>query len=133
MLRLGVVFKALAQDIKKVILPEKTVVVQRFHHIKTLFLDDKLARSALLITLLYILLYLFGAIVGMFFGYPFLDSLFESTSAAANVGLSCGITQVSMPIFLKITYILQMWIGRLEFISVFTLGGLFLALFKGRK
>ena len=133
MLRLGVVFKALAQDIKKVILPEKTVVVQRFHHIKTLFLDDKLARSALLITLLYILLYLFGAIVGMFFGYPFLDSLFESTSAAANVGLSCGITQVSMPIFLKITYILQMWIGRLEFISVFKLGGLFLALFKGRK
>ncbi len=132
MLRVGIIFKALVQDIKRIILPEKAIIVQTFHHIKEVFLEDKLARSALMITLAYLILYGIGAIVGMWFGYPFLDSLFESTSAAANVGLSCGITQVGMPAALKITYIIQMWAGRLEFMSVFTLIGVLIAAVRGR-
>ena len=72
------------------------------------------------------------ALIGMFYGYPFLESLFESTSAAANVGLSCGITAPSMPAALKMTYIFQMWAGRLEFMSVFTLIGFFVAAIKGK-
>jgi len=132
MLRIGVIFKALLEDIKRIILPERTVVVQKFHHIKEIFLEDKQARSALLITLAYLVLYGVGAIVGMFFGYPFLNSLFESTSAAANVGLSCGITSVSMPAALKLTYVFQMWAGRLEFMSVFTLIGFVVAAIKGK-
>ena len=132
MLRLGVMFKALVQDIKRIILPEKAVVVQKFHHIKEVFVVDKQVRSAFLITVAYLILYAFGAMVGMYYGYPFLDSLFESTSAAANVGLSCGITSVAMPSVLKLTYIFQMWIGRLEFISVFTLVGFVVAAIKGR-
>jgi len=132
MLRIGIIFKALQEDIKRIILSERSIVVQKFHHIKEIFLEDKQARSALLITLAYLGLYGLGAIVGMFFGYPFLDSLFESTSAAANVGLSCGITNVSMPVALKFTYILQMWAGRLEFMSVFTLIGFFVAAIRGK-
>ena len=57
----------------------------------------------------------------MLCGFPFLNALFESTSAAANVGLSCGITNAAMPTALKITYIFQMWAGRLEFMSIFVL------------
>jgi trk system potassium uptake protein TrkH len=133
MLRIGLVFKALAQDIKRIILPEKAIVVKKFHHIKDRFLEDAQARSALIITLAYLVLYVLGALIGMLFGYPFLPSLFESTSAAANVGLSCGITNTAMPQALKITYILQMWAGRLEFISVFTLVGFFIALIKGKS
>jgi trk system potassium uptake protein TrkH len=68
----------------------------------------------------------------MLFGYPFLHALFESTSAAANVGLSCGITQTTMPATLKVTYIIQMWAGRLEFMSVFTLLGFLVAALKGK-
>jgi len=132
MLRIGIIFKALKQDLKRIILPENTMVVERYHHIKEVFLEDKQVRSALLITLAYILLYFAGALVGMFFGYPFLNSLFESTSAAANVGLSCGITDISMPAALKITYIIQMWAGRLEFMSVFTLIGFLIAAIKGK-
>jgi len=133
MLRLGIIFKALLQDIKRIILSEKAIIIQKFHHIKEIFLEDALVRSALMITLAYIALYGIGALVGMFFGYPFLDSLFESTSAAANVGLSCGVTNINMPSALKITYILQMWAGRLEFMSIFTLLGFFVAVIKGRK
>jgi len=133
MLRIGIIFKALLEDIKRIILPEKAVIIQKFHHIKEVFLEDKQVRSALLITLAYLVLYGLGAIIGMLFGYPFLNSLFESTSAAANVGLSCGITDVHMPVALKVTYIFQMWAGRLEFMSVFTLIGFLVAIIKGRR
>lgn len=132
MLRIGIIFKALKEDLKRIILPERAVVIERYHHIKEIFLEDKQVRSALLITLAYLVLYFTGAIVGMFFGYPFLNSLFESTSAAANVGLSCGITDVGMPAALKVTYIIQMWAGRLEFMSVFTLFGFLIAVIKGK-
>jgi trk system potassium uptake protein TrkH len=132
MLRVGIIFKALVQDIKKIILPERAVIMQKFHHVQAAFLEDKQVRSVFFITLAYLLLYGFGALVGMWCGYPFLDSLFESTSASANVGLSCGITAVGMPSILKITYIFQMWIGRLEFLSIFTLIGFFVAAIKGK-
>jgi trk system potassium uptake protein TrkH len=133
MLRVGIIVKALKQDLKRIILPERAIVEQKFHHIKEIFLDDKQVRSALLITLAYLALYGLGAIMGMLFGYPFLNSLFESTSAAGNVGFSCGITDPGMPAALKITYIIQMWAGRLEFMSVFTLIGFFIAAIKGRR
>ncbi|MDD5108343.1 MAG: TrkH family potassium uptake protein [Candidatus Omnitrophica bacterium] len=133
MLRLGVIFKALKEDIKKIIMPEKAVVIEKFHHIKEIFLEDKIVRSALTITLAYIVLYGLGALIGMFYGYSFLESLFESTSAAANVGLSCGITNAAMPAALKITYIIQMWVGRLEFMSVFAIIGFLAAAIKGKK
>jgi trk system potassium uptake protein TrkH len=132
MLRLGIIAKALKQDLRRIILPERAIVEQRLHHLKEIFLEDKQVRAALLITVSYLALYGIGALVGMLYGYPFLDSLFESTSAAANVGLSCGITTPSMPAGLKITYIVQMWSGRLEFMSVFTLIGFFIAAIKGR-
>lgn len=131
-LRLGIIFKALAQDVKKIILPERAIVLEKFHHVKKIFLEDTQARAALSITLLYIGLYLLGAIIGVWLGYPFLNSLFESTSAAANVGFSCGITDTGMPALLKITYIFQMWAGRLEFMSVFTLLGVAWAAIKGK-
>lgn len=132
MLRIGIIFKAFKEDLKRIITPERAIVIEKFHHIKEVFLEDKLVRSALIITLAYIILYGLGALVGMFYGYPFLEALFESTSAAANVGLSCGITNIAMPAALKVTYILQMWAGRLEFMSVFTILGFIVASIKGK-
>ncbi|MFH1190704.1 MAG: TrkH family potassium uptake protein [Candidatus Omnitrophota bacterium] len=133
MLRIGIIFKAFKEDLKRIIMPERAIVIEKFHHIREVFLEDKLVRGALMITLAYIILYGLGALVGMFYGYSFLDALFESTSAAANVGLSCGITNAAMPAVLKITYILQMWSGRLEFMSVFTILGFLYASLKGKR
>ena len=132
MLRIGIILKAFKEDLKRIIMPEKAIVIEKFHHIKEVFLEDRLVRSALIITLAYIILYGLGALIGMFYGNPFLESLFESTSAAANVGLSCGITNTAMPAALKITYIIQMWAGRLEFMSVFTILGFLYASIKGK-
>ncbi len=131
-LRLGLLFKALAQDVKRLLFPPSAVVVETFHHIREIVLDDRQVRSAGMVVLCYLALYLLGALAGMLAGHPPLQALFESVSAGANVGLSCGITAVSMPAALKVVYILQMWIGRLEFISVFCLLAALVALVKGR-
>jgi trk/ktr system potassium uptake protein len=37
-----------------------------------------------------------------------------------------------MPVVMKIVYIFEMWAGRLEFMSLFALGGYIMALFRGR-
>jgi trk system potassium uptake protein TrkH len=132
MLRIGIIFKAFKQDIKSVLLPPSAIVTQKFHHIKTMFTEDKQVRAVLIITLGYLFLYGLGTLIGVASGYSFLESLFESTSAAANVGLSCGITDTSMPAILKVTYIIEMWAGRLELMSVFALIGFFVAFVKGR-
>ena len=131
-LRLGLLFKALAQDVKRLLFPPSAVVVETFHHIREIVLDDRQVRSAGMLVICYLALYLLGALAGMLAGHPPLQALFESVSAGANVGLSCGITAVSMPAALKVVYILQMWIGRLEFISVFCLLAALVALVKGR-
>ena len=65
-------------------------------------------------------------------GYGVQESLFESVSAGASVGLSVGITDAAMPMLLKLTYIFQMWAGRLEFVAVFALVGFFYAWLRGK-
>ena len=131
-LRVGMIFRALLQDIKRTMLPRSAVIIDKIHHIKDVVLGEKQLRQAALITLGYILLYLLGTLVGISLGYPLRFALFESVSAGANVGLSCGITQPSMPAVLKVTYIFQMWAGRLEFVSVFALLGTIFALLRGK-
>ena len=131
-IRIGIIFKALAQDIKKIMLPERAIVVQKFHHVRELFLENKQVRPAMIITLAYLAFYGLGAIVGMAYGHPFMHALFESISATANIGLSSGITRESMAAGLKLTYIIQMWAGRLEFMSVFALAGFAYAAIKGK-
>lgn len=132
MLRVGIIYKAFRQDIKRTMLSPSAIVVQKFHHIKTMFIEDKQVRAVLIVTLGYFFLYGLGTLVGVGLGYPFLDALFESTSAAGNVGLSCGITDASMPMVLKVTYIIEMWAGRLELMSVLAIVGFFAAFVKGK-
>lgn len=131
--RIGVIYKALRQDIKKMLLPETAVFIQKIHHIKDIVLEDKYVRISALILIAYINLYILGTVAGMLYGYPLSEASFESISAAANVGLSCGITSPSMPAPLKLVYMFQMWAGRLEFIAVMVLFGMIIATFRGKK
>lgn len=131
-LRLGIVGKAFINDVKHYVSPESAVFVQKIWHIKDMILSEKQMRAACMVLIAYVSTFFVGGVIGMLCGYPFVEALFESTSATANVGLSCGITSPSMPDALKITYIIQMWAGRLEFISVFALMGFIYALIKGR-
>lgn len=131
-MRLGIVAKAFVNDVKHYVSPEAAVFVQKIHHIKDTVLTEKQMRIACMVVIAFLFTFFVGGVVGMMCGYPFVDSFFESTSATGNVGLSCGVTSPSMPTALKVTYIFQMWAGRLEFISVLALIGFILALIKGR-
>jgi trk system potassium uptake protein TrkH len=43
-----------------------------------------------------------------------------------------GLTDASMPVLLQITYMAQMWLGRLEFVAVFALIGFLWSWVRGR-
>lgn len=133
LLRIGIIFKTLIYEIYKLLSPPSSIIIQKIHHIKEIILEDKVVKTVILITLLYISTCLLGTVVTMFYGYPFLNSLFESVSATNNVGLSCGITSPTMPVLLKITYIFEMWAGRLEFLSVLVLIGFIMVMIKGKR
>ncbi len=122
-LRVGIVFKGLIADIRKLLSSERNVKAYKFHHIKDNLLDDTIVKSSALIILCYIVTFSIGTAIGTYYGYPLASSAFESASVTGNVGLSIGITVPSMPIILKLYYIIAMYLGRLEFLSVFTLIG----------
>lgn len=132
-IRMGVMFKAFMQDIRKAVSPERAVVSSKFHHIRDVYLEDGLVRTTMTITIAYLALYGLTAIVGTLYGYDFLQAAFEGVSAASNTGLSCGVTSPTMPDVMKVLYIGAMWLGRLEFMSVFALGGYIVTMVRGRR
>jgi trk system potassium uptake protein TrkH len=131
-IRLGILSKAFLQDIKRMISPESALVSQKYHHIRDVWLDDGLVRTAAGITVAYLTLYCLATVVGVLCGYPLDQSAFEAVSAASNTGLSCGVTSPSMPDIMKVTYLLAMWLGRLEFMSIFALFGYAWSVVRGR-
>ena len=130
LMRVGIIFKAFFMEIKRWMMPLRSVYRDKIHHLQDLILSDKRIKEAYIYFTLFIFTYLAGAVVGMIFGYSPLLSLFESVSATANVGLSVGITHPAMPTALKVVYILQMWMGRLEFLSIFVSLGFVFSLFR---
>ncbi|MDD5097856.1 MAG: potassium transporter TrkG, partial [Candidatus Omnitrophica bacterium] len=45
MLRIGIIFKAFKEDLKRIIMPDKALIIEKFHHIKEVFLEDRQVRS----------------------------------------------------------------------------------------
>jgi trk system potassium uptake protein len=132
-IRVGITLKGLAHEVRRVLLPEAAVPVTRYHAGRPRVLRAKTVRAATTILLLYVLTYLAGALVALAYErWDVTETLFESVSAAANVGLSVGIVEPGMPTVLQVTYILQMWLGRLEFLAAFALVGYAVSLVRGR-
>jgi trk system potassium uptake protein TrkH len=120
-LRIGLIVKSIVDGVKRALAPESAVVNTRYHHLTDRVLTPDVAASAMTLFILYFVTYVTGALVGSAYGFPADVALFESVSAAANVGLSAGITGPAMPTGLKVFYILQMWAGRLEFLALLVL------------
>jgi trk system potassium uptake protein TrkH len=131
-LRIGLTIKAVLNQIRQVLLPEHAVVGNAYHQSGRKHLTPVLAQSVMTISLLYVALYLLGAGIALAYGVPLQNALFESVSASANVGLSVGVTDPSMPILLELVYMLQMWAGRLEFVAVFSLLGFLYSWARGK-
>lgn len=131
-LRIGLTIKAVMNQIKRVLLPEHALVGTAYQQSGRKHLTPELVQSVMTVSLLYVALYLLGTGIGLAYGIPLQDALFESVSASANVGLSVGVTDPSMPVALELVYMLQMWAGRLEFVAVFSLLGFIYASVRGK-
>lgn len=134
MLRVGVLLKSLVNEVKRALLPRSAVVSGSFHHVDDVPLTDRVIRGAAVVAISYLILFSFGTMITVLHGYTLEDSMFETSSALGNVGLSSGITSPSMPALLKVTYMFLMWAGKLEVIAVFVLiGFVILGLRRGIK
>jgi len=132
-LRVGIAFKTLVHDIRRLLLPESALVVTTYHAGRRRILRDDTARAASMILLLFFGSYLIGAIVGLAYGqFDITQTLFESVSVGSNIGISIGVVNPDMPKGLMAVYTLQMWLGRLEFVAVFALLGYLFSIARGR-
>ncbi|MEA5026994.1 MAG: TrkH family potassium uptake protein [Erysipelotrichaceae bacterium] len=122
-LRVGIVFKSIIADVKKLLSSERSVKVYKYHHIKDYILDDNIVKSSSIIIICYFITFAIGTALGTYYGYPMTESAFEAASVTGNVGLSIGITTATMPVLMRLYYIVAMFMGRLEFLSVFALFG----------
>jgi len=120
-LRVGIIVKSVVARIKDVLAPQSARNTTSYQHLGRRLLSSEITSAAMTIAVLYVTTYLIGALVGIAAGYEAIPATFESISATSNAGLSSGIVSPEAPVVLKVVYILQMWMGRLEFLTLLAL------------
>lgn len=119
--RVGIIAKSILQTIKQAVSPNSARVVESYFHVGKRILTPTAVKTAMTIFILYVVTYVVGALVGIAHGYDGTQSIFESIAMTSNGGLITGLATPGMPPTLELFYILQMWVGRLEFITLLAL------------
>jgi len=132
-LRIGLIARNIVSRIKDVLAPQSARNTTSYTHIGRHLLSNELTGTAMTIVLLYIISYIVGALFGIAAGYEAIPATFESVSATSNAGLSAGIATPDAPVFMKVVYIVQMWMGRLEFLTLLALLSSAIASLKPRR
>ncbi|MEW6553530.1 MAG: potassium transporter TrkG [Actinomycetota bacterium] len=131
-LRMGIVFRFLRGEVRRLASPESAVVAEKIHHIHDTWLDDAMVKGAMFIIICYVVIYALGGMLGVLYGFDPNVAIFDAVSAGSNTGLSAGLTSPLMPAAMKVYYIFAMWAGRLEFMSIIALFAFGGALLRGR-
>ncbi len=121
LLRLGIVMKSVVISLKEALLPASSRVVVSYYHAGKHQLTHSTSREALTVFLLFVGTYVLGTLAGIAYGYESTQAIFESVAMASNAGLTSGIVSAGMPLGLELFYMLEMWAGRLEFITFIAL------------
>lgn len=117
--RIAALWQAAVWTVRHRIYGQRVIVrhtVYRQGELKSI--SDRELLEAAVIVFLYVVTFLSGTVIFMIHGVPLAWAGLEFATALSTVGLSVGITGPSMPLALKITQMLGMWLGRLEFIAV---------------
>ncbi|MBS7643313.1 TrkH family potassium uptake protein [Candidatus Bathyarchaeota archaeon] len=122
LIRMAIIFKSFQWIIRKLIEPKGAIIPMK---LCGKVYEEPAIMEAALFAILYASFLLGGSLLLTFLGYPFTSALFEIASAEGNVGLSVGVCTPVMPVAGKIVLIFEMWAGRLEFLPVIVLAGLF--------
>ncbi len=127
--RFLIFLKSIGWKAKQVLLPKDSFFPKKFE-------GRNLSREEIAEVNLFILLYAFFIIIGVlvltFNGEDISNSLFEVVSAQGNAGLSAGITKPGMNPISELMLIINMFVGRLEIIPIFSIVG-FALHFRKRK
>jgi trk system potassium uptake protein TrkH len=117
--RIYVLFRALAWDLRRRLLPRTAVTA---HAVwvgdQRRFLDDVQIRQAAVFVFLYAVAFALGTAAIAAYNYSLSDSAFEFASALGTVGLSVGVTAADAPAGVLWVELGGMILGRLEFFAV---------------
>ncbi|MEG0070743.1 MAG: potassium transporter TrkG [Raoultibacter sp.] len=131
--RVGIIAKSIAATIKEALAPDSARVVVDYYHVGRRMLTPETVKEATTVFALFIVTYTAGSLIGIAHGYEATQAIFESVTMASNGGIVAGISTPGMPITLEVVYILEMWAGRLEFITLLALLAEIVVSFKPRK
>lgn len=133
-LRLALAFKGVVHDIRRFLLPESAVVVTTYHVGRRRVLRPETARAATTVLLLFVLSFLLGTMTALLTeGVDVTEALFEGVSVGSNIGISIGVVRPDLSPALQAVYVLQMILGRLEFVAVLVLVGYLLSFRRGSR
>lgn len=116
--RIGIIAKSLVSTVKQAVSPDSANVVVSFFHVGKRILEPTIVKEAMTIFVLYVITYVVGTLVGLVHGFDAQDAIFESIAMTSNGGLITGVASPGMLPTLEAFYILQMWAGRLEFVTL---------------
>ena len=118
--RIYALYRALLWEVKRMMQPKNAISEPDYWQgDRRSFFDDGQIRTIALFVFLYFVFFFIGVIVTAAYGNSLPDSLFEYASSLSTVGLSIGVTSADAPVGLLWTQIVGMFLGRLEFFTVF--------------
>ncbi len=119
--RIAVIIKSIVSTVKETISPDSARVVVSYNHVGRRILTPDVVKEAMTVFVLYVITYAIGSFVGIAHGYEATQAIFESVAMASNGGITSGLCSQGMPITLELFYMLEMWAGRLEFLTLIAL------------
>ena len=127
--RFLLLMKSVIWQIREIRLPDLSNVSRKF--------DGKVVENADIRALYffivsYVIFMVFGVLILTAYGYPLSASIFEVVSTLGNIGIETGLVNHGMPLFSKMVLIFNMWVGRLEIITIFGLIGMIFQRVGGR-
>lgn len=131
--RMGIIMKSIIATIKEALAPDSARVVVAYNHVGRRMLSPETVKEAMTVFVLYVVTYAIGALVGIAHGFDATQAIFESVAMTSNGGIASGLATPGMPVTLELFYIFQMWVGRLEFVTLLALIAEIVVSFKPRK
>lgn len=119
--RIGLIAKSVVATTKEALSPATARVSVAYFHLGRKVLTTDVVKEAMTVSALFIITYFLGSLAGIAFGYEATAAIFDSVAMASNGGLTSGIVCQGMPTALEVIYILEMWAGRLEFVTLIAL------------
>ena len=119
--RIGLIIKSLVATVKETLAPDSARVVVSYNHLGRRILSPEIVKEAMTVFVLYVVTYAVGSLVGIAHGYEATQAIFESVAMASSGGISSGLCAQGMPVSLELFYMLEMWAGRLEFVTLIAL------------